>query len=231
MPTVAVRCPHCQATYQVADSALGREMVCPHCRRSFTPIPLEDSSSKRSSPWWWLSDDAVRISSPPTVPWEGRPPSRGVRGDLEARRRDPRPVRGPRGVHQRRARAWSTASITAAGTWTWPSSARGRSSSTSEQDKEDFEQRGGDVGQARPAPAHWSPATTSAAWAASRASSPSTSPAAAWPSGSARGSSTPAGRTRRWSASSTWPSSSPGACSTPTSRGWSTATSSRATSC
>src|SRR5690348_8287620 len=77
MNTVPTCCPHCQATCQVAESDLGRETACPHCRRPFSPTPL-DGSSKRSSPWWWLSDDAS--ASAATLP-QAAPPAADVVGD------------------------------------------------------------------------------------------------------------------------------------------------------
>src|SRR5690242_13477136 len=67
MITVPVRCPHCQATYQVPDSVLGREFICPSCRQSFVPSAEVEGSSRRTSPWWWLSDAASGASGAATV--------------------------------------------------------------------------------------------------------------------------------------------------------------------
>src|SRR5690242_16459392 len=74
MTTVPIRCPHCQATYQVPDSALGQDFVCPACRQSFVAVLEEGESSKRSSPWWWVSEAASGSSRAATVP-ELAPPA------------------------------------------------------------------------------------------------------------------------------------------------------------
>jgi WD40 repeat protein/serine/threonine protein kinase len=73
MTTASIRCPHCQATYPVADSALGKETTCPQCRQNFVAAALDGSAPNRSSPWWWLSDAPAGVSLVTTVPWEGRP--------------------------------------------------------------------------------------------------------------------------------------------------------------
>jgi WD40 repeat protein/serine/threonine protein kinase len=72
MTTASVRCPHCQVLHQVAESDLGREILCADCERPFTPTPLDGSASNRSSPWWWLSDTPSASSLPPTVAWHDR---------------------------------------------------------------------------------------------------------------------------------------------------------------
>ncbi len=79
MSAALVRCPHCQAPYQAAESVLGREILCAECGRSFTPTPLEGSASNRSSPWWWQSDKPSAPSLPPTVPWHDQ-----ARGEIQA---------------------------------------------------------------------------------------------------------------------------------------------------
>src|SRR5262249_59753652 len=66
MATAAVRCPNCQASYQVDDSLLGEQAPCAHCQERFVLAPLADAPKGRSSPWAWLSG-----SAPPTEPAVG----------------------------------------------------------------------------------------------------------------------------------------------------------------
>ncbi len=223
MPTVAVRCPHCQTAFQVADSALERETACPLCGQLGVPTPLEDSSSKPSSPWWWLSDEASESSL--TVAREDGPregEDAWKPGDVVLDLYEVREVftSGGRGlVYRVRHRGWN---MDLAVKCPRPEFFQ------SEQDKADFEQeaetwvklglhphlvtchyvrRLGDIPRVF---AEYVAGGSLAEWIRSRKLYAG-------------------GPERRWSASSTWPSSSPGACSTRTSRDWCIAMSSRAT--
>jgi WD40 repeat protein/serine/threonine protein kinase len=69
MATFAVRCPRCQASYQVDDARLGEQAPCAQCHQPFVLTPLTSGSKTRSSPWPWVSDGAVTVASP----GEGRP--------------------------------------------------------------------------------------------------------------------------------------------------------------
>ena len=56
------------------ESALEREIICPHCREPFLAGCVKDASSKRSSPWWWLSDQSSISSLAPTEGSGRKPP-------------------------------------------------------------------------------------------------------------------------------------------------------------